>query len=137
MTHTRVYVNPTVHVTGILSSNPSDTLNRKTYLRLLTDRRGDPRPDGMYRLTFRLYDNEEDGMTFWSEIQPVELRLGMFSVVLGLQVPFELPFDKEYWLSIQVEEETELAERISLSLAGYEKKERQLSREMTAALDYQ
>ena len=137
MAHTRIYVNPTVHVTGILSSNPSDSLNHKTYLRLLTDRRGDPRPDRMYRLTFRLYDNEENGITFWSEIQPVELRLGMFSVVLGLLVPFELPFDKEYWLSIQVEEEPELTDRIPLTLAGFEKKERRLSREMTIALDYQ
>jgi hypothetical protein len=91
----------------------------------------------MYRLTFRLYDNEEDGITFWSEIQPVELRLGMFSVVLGLLVPFELPFDKEYWLSIQVEEEPELTDRIPLTLAGFDKKERRLSREMTIALDYQ
>jgi len=129
MAHTRLYATPTIHVTGILSSNPSDTLHHQTYLRLLTDRRGDPRPDGRYRLTFRLYDAREGGMTYWSEVQHIEVHLGMFNAVLGLLVPFELPFDREHWLSIQVEEEAELIDRIPLSLAGFKKQQdvRQLS----------
>jgi len=62
-------------------------------------------------------------MSFWSEAQLVKVRLGMSSVDLGLQVLFEVLFDKEYWLSIQFEGEPKLTERISISLAGFEKHE--------------
>lgn len=120
MRHTRVYVTPSIHVTGLLSIKHTDTLNHKSYQHLLTDRNGQARRDGIYRITFRLHDSIEGGMTVWSELHSVDVRLGIFTVDLGLQTPLELPFDREYFLSIQWEDEPELSKRISLYLAGNE-----------------
>lgn len=92
-----------------------------SYQGVLTDSLGNPKPDGTYNLTFRLYDAESGGSALWIEAKSLEIRRGLFSTLLGDQVAFgsRLTFDERYWLSVQVGGQPELAPRIPLSAVGF------------------
>jgi hypothetical protein len=103
-----------VHTTA--AAQPPLTLN---YQGVLTDAGDSAVPDGVYGLTFRLYDVDTGGSELWSETRPVGVNKGIFNVVLGTDFPLELPFDRQYWLGISVEGEAELIPRIPLASSAY------------------
>ncbi|MBM2841883.1 MAG: hypothetical protein HW412_2411, partial [Bacteroidetes bacterium] len=82
-----------------------------SYQGVLSDSLGRPKPDGQYVMTFRLYDVSRGGVALWIETKALQLSRGLFSTMLGDQNPFgpALRFDRLYWLSAQVSEETELS----------------------------
>ncbi len=92
-----------------------------SYQGVLTDSLGNPKPDGTYSLTFRLYDVESDGTALWTEAKTLSVERGLFSTNLGDQVVFgpNVAFDRQYWLSVQVGSGPELSPRIPLSAVGY------------------
>jgi hypothetical protein len=92
-----------------------------SYQGVLTDSLGNPKPDGTYSFTFRLYDAESGGGALWTEAKTLAVRRGLFSTFLGDQVTFgaSLTFERQYWLSVQVAGQPELSPRIPLSAAGY------------------
>ena len=75
--------------------------------------------NGTNTLVFKLYDVESEGTSLWSETQNVEVGEGVFNVQLGKLVPFELAFDKPYWLGISVNGDAELEPRVQLSSVAY------------------
>lgn len=92
-----------------------------SYQGVLTDSLGNPKPDGTYSLTFRLYDTESGGTALWTEAKSLRVDRGLFSTLLGDQVAFgaSMKFDEPYWLGLQVAGQPELTPRIPLSAVGY------------------
>ncbi len=92
-----------------------------SYQGVLADSLGNPKADGTYTFTFRLYATPSGGTALWTEQKTLLVNRGLFHTNLGDQVLFgsALTFAQPYWLSIQVASETELAPRILLTSAGY------------------
>jgi hypothetical protein len=95
--------------------------NTLSYQGILTDSLGNPKSDGTYSITFRLYDAESSGSVLWTEAKTLEVKRGLFTTVLADQVPFSasVKFDKPYWLSLQVASQPELSPRVPLTAVGY------------------
>jgi hypothetical protein len=76
---------------------------------------------GTYNLTFRLYDVETGGASLWDETQSsVSITNGITNVNLGNINPLaNLSFDTEYWLSVEVNSDGEMTQRIKLTSSGY------------------
>jgi hypothetical protein len=92
------------------------TLN---YQGVLTDANGAALPDGNVALTFRLFDVAAGGTALWQEVQQVAVNKGVFNAILGSTAPLNLPFDKQYWLGINVGQGTELTPRVMLTASPY------------------
>ena len=76
--------------------------------------------EGPYTLTFRLYDAATGGTNVWEETQTnVSLTKGQFSVLLGQVTPLDLAFDKDLWLSVEVNHDGEMSPRQQLSSVPY------------------
>ena len=92
-----------------------------SYQGVLTDSLGNPNPDGLYSLTFRLYDVSNGGSALWTETKSIQVNRGLFSTILGDQTPIgnSLTFNKPYWLSLQISSESELSPRLPLTAVGY------------------
>jgi hypothetical protein len=76
--------------------------------------------DGPYSITFRIYDAETGGTPLWQETQElVPVTKGTFSVLLGNVAPLDLAFDKDYYLSIQISEDSEMFPRQRISSVPY------------------
>ncbi len=99
----------------------ADIPNFMSFQALLTDTLGIPKPDGEYSLTFRLYENDENGTIIWNETKKIILNRGIFTTQLGEVSPLFpfLKFDKPYWLGIEIGNEGELKPRMSISSTGY------------------
>lgn len=76
-------------------------------------------PDGNYDLTFRLYADSTAGPALWTETQTATVANGIFSVILGSDVPINLPFDMPYWLGVSIEANPELTPRSELMSSPY------------------
>ena len=105
----------------VSASAEAQTPRTISYQGVLCDATGQPRPDGSYAITFRLYDAESGGTALWTEQKSLVVQRGLFSTQLGDQVLFgaTLTFDRRYWLGVQVAAETELSPRTPLSSAPY------------------
>ncbi len=92
-----------------------------SYQGILTDTTGNPKPDGPYMITFRLYDSSASDSEIWLEQKTLQVKRGLFSTILGDQDPFGdgVKFDRAYWLGLQVESEPELSPRVPLTPVGY------------------
>ena len=92
-----------------------------SYQGVFTDSLGNPKSDGTYTLTFRLYDSESGGNVLWAETKLLQVKRGLFTTILGDETPLpdSLKFDRPYWLSLQVASELELSPRIPLTAVGY------------------
>ena len=101
--------------TPLLSQIP-EVINYQGYL---TDLSGTAINDGLYNLTFRLYDVDAGGTAVWTESKGVEVIDGIFSTKLGDTTPLAIPFNQPYWLSIQVEADPEFDPRIELTATAY------------------
>ena len=74
----------------------------------VTDNSGVPVSDGTYTMRFRIYTALTGGTLLWdSNSQSVALAGGIFDVMLGEspQPALALPFDQDYWLSVQFDGE--------------------------------
>ncbi|OGU58399.1 MAG: hypothetical protein A2315_03985 [Ignavibacteria bacterium RIFOXYB2_FULL_35_12] len=90
-----------------------------SYQGVLADSEGNILSDGNYDLYFNLYDSFFNGNILWSESQTINLRNGIFNVILGEFVPITLPFDKQYWLGVSIGTDPELTPRIQLTASPY------------------
>ena len=105
-------------VTMVLCSY-ADIPRTINYQGKLTDKQGYALT-GSYNITFRLYDAPTGGNLLWQESHTnVSVSKGLFSVILGAITPLNLPFDKQYYLSIQVGADPEMAPRQALASAPY------------------
>jgi hypothetical protein len=89
------------------------------YQGVITDTKGNPKPDGSYELTLALYQQESGGDKIWQESKMVDLKNGMFSTYVGDGAPLTVAFDKPYWLGIRIGSGVELGKRVRLSSVAY------------------
>ena len=72
--------------------------------------------DGTYKLTFRIYDAVTGGNLEWTEIHDgVAITNGIFQVPLNV----DLPFNEDYWISVEVNADKEMSPRTQLASVGY------------------
>ncbi len=89
------------------------------YQGVLVDSGGEVVPDGIYSVSFSLYEADEGGSPVWTETQDVDVSKGIFSVVLGAATNLDIPFNTQYWLGVSVQSEPELAPRAPLTSTPY------------------
>lgn len=76
--------------------------------------------DGVYAMTFRLYDTEVGGTAVWTETQDaVDVLGGVYSTLLGKANPLTAAFDKTYYLGISLDNGAEVVPRIQLTASPY------------------
>ncbi|MBS1914334.1 MAG: hypothetical protein JST22_20255, partial [Bacteroidetes bacterium] len=91
-----------------------------SYQGLVTNAAGQAVSDGPYSMTFRLYEQPTGGTAIWTESQSsVQISRGLFNVILGRINPFQLPFDKQYWIGTTIGSNNEISPRIALTAAPY------------------
>lgn len=107
----------------LTSSIISETPHQVSYQGSLTDGAGDPVADGLYELTFTIYDASGGGNSYWtSGPQMVGVTNGLFSYALGSAVPLpDSAFDSgsDRYLGIRVSSDPELSPRTQLLSAPY------------------
>ena len=83
---------------------------------VLRDPAGRTVADGSHNVVFKLYDAQTGGTELWSEsLGSVETSHGVFSVQLGASSSLEtLSFTDKYWLGIQVDDGSEISQRLAL-----------------------
>ncbi|MBI4356229.1 MAG: four helix bundle protein [Candidatus Omnitrophica bacterium] len=68
--------------------------------------------EGPYTVTCRLYDAATGGAKLWEEVTPnVAMASGRFALSLGTVTPLNLPFDRDYWVSIELNQDGEMTPR--------------------------
>jgi hypothetical protein len=90
-----------------------------SYQGVLTNAAGTPVSDGVYSITFRIYDSPLGDPVPWSEVRDVDVHKGIFNVILGEVNPLNLAFDRPYWLGISVSGGAELEPRMPLTSSPY------------------
>lgn len=86
----------------------------------LTDTAGHPVPNGQYAVTFGLYPRDTGGVAFWTELQNVQTRGGLFNVLLGAVTPMTyVPWDGNCWLEMQVHPDPVMTPRVRIVSAAY------------------
>lgn len=92
-----------------------------SYQGRLTNSQGDPVTDGMYSVTFTIYDSEVGGNSKWTEVRDITTKDGLFSAFLGSVNPLENTVFSEpsRYLGIKVEADAELTPRWQLASAAY------------------
>jgi hypothetical protein len=75
--------------------------------------------EGSFNITFRLYDTDIAGQPLWEEAQDVYVEEGILDTVLGKATPFNLTFDKQYWLGVEVGTDGEMSPRFELTTVPY------------------
>jgi hypothetical protein len=86
----------------------------------LTDTAGHPVPNGLYAVTFSMYAESAGGAAFWTELQNVQTRTGLFSVLLGAVTPMTyVPWDGNCWLEMQVHPDPVMTPRVRIVSAAY------------------
>ncbi len=89
--------------------------------RLLDPTTGQPKPDGPYQTSFKLYGSETGGSPLWTEAKDVTVSNGVFSTLLGDVTPLNLGvFDgRALWLGITVGADPEATPRQPVAYAAY------------------
>ena len=111
--------------TGTVSKPNQDQIhepvtNTILYQGYLTDTNGGMLLDGVYEITFRLYDQEKAGTMLWTETRNVEVVGGIFALHLGQENNLEsVDFSLARFLSLQLQGETEIHERFRLSAVPF------------------
>jgi hypothetical protein len=108
-----------VCLVGLTDCAAADVPQTLSYQGVLTDASGTAVPDGIYSITFSIYDDPMGDPVPWSETRNVEVHRGVFSVVLGEIMPITVAFDRPYWLGISVAGEPELLPRTKLTSSPY------------------
>ena len=89
------------------------------YQGMLTDSNDNIIENENYDLIFSLFETESEGNLVWSEVQNVLVIKGIFNVNLGLVNPLNLPFDRQYWLQIGINNQSTFSPRIRLTSSPY------------------
>jgi len=84
----------------------------------LTDSQGQT-ITGTKSVTFRIYETESGGSPLWQEIHTATFDRGIFNLFIGGVTPLNLPFDKQYYLGIQVGSDPEMSPRQRLVSSAY------------------
>jgi len=109
-------------VMGLLGVSAEAGVKKINVQGKLTNSTGTPLA-GTQTVTFRLYKNISDAISaaVWTESQSVALATGQFNVALGQVASLDaLPFDKPYYLGIQVAGDTaEMTPRQLLGSSAY------------------
>jgi hypothetical protein len=74
---------------------------------------------GMYDVTFRIYDAPAGGDLMWEETQSIDVSDGLLDAELGSVTPFNIAFDKQYWLGVEIGSDGEMTPRFKLTSAPY------------------
>lgn len=107
-----------LHLTLYISPSYAAVPHLINYQGRLTDSGGKPL-DGLYNLTFRIYDSENAGTLLWEETHSsLIIQKGIFGVLLGSVTNLNLAFDKPYFLEIKVGNEV-MSPRQQITSAGY------------------
>ncbi|MEO5332442.1 MAG: SUMF1/EgtB/PvdO family nonheme iron enzyme [Magnetococcus sp. YQC-5] len=79
------------------------------------------RVNGPTKITFRIYDAATGGVKLWEEVLPtVTVTDGIFKVILGKTTSLaSLPFDKTYYISMEVNTDGEMTPRMEMTSAPY------------------
>jgi len=76
--------------------------------------------EGPYDITLRIYTTEVGGIHIWEEVhQQVSISKGVFTVLLGEITALDLPFDQDYYLSIEISNDGEMSPRQRITSVGY------------------
>jgi hypothetical protein len=89
--------------------------------RLLTPSTGDPKPDGVYQMTFSIYNVLTGGAALWTETKSVTVGNGTFTSLLGDTTPLILSnFNgQELFLGIKVGDDAEATPRQRMAHTAY------------------
>lgn len=89
--------------------------------RLLDPVTGLPKRDGVYRMTFNLYDTEILGVPLWTEAKDIGVSGGVFSTLLGDTKPLDPDiFDgRPFWLGVSVGTDPEAEPRMPIAYVPY------------------
>ena len=105
---------------GASAVSAGDNLPKSfNYQGYLTDAQGSPVPDGNLPIMFRIWDAATGGTAIWSETQTVTTSTGVYDTELGSVTPISLPFDRQYWLGIKVNQDPEMTPRVKLTSTPY------------------
>ena len=88
------------------------------YQGILKDSGGQPVPDGSYGITFRIYDVPVGGAALWQGTQEISAGNGLFMAQLDIS-GVNLPFDMDYYLSLEVGSDGEMVDRQRLTMSPY------------------
>jgi hypothetical protein len=90
---------------------------------IISEKNGNRIPDGVYNLTFALYDVKAGGIAVWSEnYTNLKIENGLLNVLLGQKFstnPISFTFDKKYFLDITVNGGSNISQRIELGGTAY------------------
>ena len=75
--------------------------------------------EGVFNVTLRLYEYQDSQTATWEEVQQVKIDTGGLDVELGSVEQLNIPFDRQYWLGIEVESDGEMAPRFKLTSVPY------------------
>lgn len=86
----------------------------------LTDDRSNPIPDGIHRITVKLYSSPSGGTALYSEEFSQSVSKGVFQCTIGENSPFSINvnFNSQYYIGISCDGDAE-GERIALHAAPY------------------
>ncbi|MFA4991283.1 MAG: hypothetical protein WC569_01705 [Candidatus Omnitrophota bacterium] len=84
----------------------------------LTDKEDNPL-SGNLLVTFRFYDVESGGTASWEESHILQVKNGVFSVLMGSIKPLEIDFNNDLWLGIEVSSDGEMSPRVKLASSAY------------------
>lgn len=85
---------------------------------VLTDANNQPLPDGMYNITFRIYDSQSGGNLLFEEYFAIPVTKGNYLALIGEKNALNLSFDKPYWMSATPDGAKE-APRMQLTTSPY------------------
>jgi len=78
--------------------------------------------DGSYRIKFTIYDQAVGGANLWFDNYDVDIKNGLFSVLLGSSsTAINLDFEEKdgYWLGVEVEGDGEMTPRKEIGAVAY------------------
>lgn len=101
-------------ISFLLSVTFTQTLALQGVLREPT---GNTVEDGYFKMTFKLYTDENGGTEIWEEVHPsVPVKNGVYAVELGSINAFTgLSFSVQYYVGVSIEEDPELVPRVKLT----------------------
>lgn len=81
----------------------------------------EPKPDGAYAMTFKLYPSAAGGTPFWTETKTVAVSIGLFSTLLGDTTPLDAAqfSGQDLWLGVTVGNDAEATPRTPITFAPY------------------
>lgn len=77
--------------------------------------------EGVFTMTFRLYDSEEGGSLLWTESKEVSVENGLISTALGdtVTLPMAIFDTRDLWLGIQIDTDPEAFPRQKIMPVAY------------------